>query len=382
MKSYSPHTPSRRGMTTVSYKGVLSNVAPHKALVSGDKRRAGRNHGGRITMRHQGGGHKRRFRMVDFLLCDKANVPGIVQTIEYDPSRSGFIALVNYRDGDKRYVLAPRSVAVGSTILTAEQAPLTPGNRLFLKHIPVGTFVYNIELKPRGGAKLVRITCVVRNDFCVVTRAAHKLSPTARLQFDVIHKGAYRNVFEEKGVTRSKRSLLCSQNGAADRHRTRREHIPLIAIAIVDEGDETRARGIVLNSLHNARHIRLIAEEEIHHAKAAFVASSLMTHSDASSVVTAGAALISGDERLMRSNVTQYALVADCRHAAAGWGVWRIAFHNDYTNSIWVPFGSVTEAFLPVEVMPRLPFWNRDLRRTGDMVTFITSTLKSSLMAR
>ena len=143
-------------MSTVSYRGVLSGHRPEKTLLSGGRRRAGRNHAGRISMRHQGGGHKRRFRAVDFHFFDKVNVPAVVKTIEYDPSRSGFIALLQYRDGEKRYILAPRSVAVGSTILTAEEAPLSPGNRLLLKFIPVGTFVYNIEVKPRGGAKLVR----------------------------------------------------------------------------------------------------------------------------------------------------------------------------------------------------------------------------------
>lgn len=156
MKSYTPHTPSRRNMSTVTYRGVLTGVRPEKSLLLGGKRRAGRNHAGRISMRHQGGGHKRRFRMVDFHFVDKIDVPAVVKSIEYDPSRTGFIALLQYRDGEKRYALAPRSVAVGSTIITAEKAPLTPGNRLLLKHIPVGTFVYNIEVKPRGGAKLVR----------------------------------------------------------------------------------------------------------------------------------------------------------------------------------------------------------------------------------
>lgn len=115
----------------------------------------GRNSAGRITVRHKGGGHKRRFRDVDFLF-DKIDIPAKVISIEYDPNRSGYIALISYKDGEKRYILAPKSVKVGQTILTSAEAPVLPGNRLPLGGVPVGTFIYNIELKPRGGAKLCR----------------------------------------------------------------------------------------------------------------------------------------------------------------------------------------------------------------------------------
>ncbi len=142
-------------MTTVTYRGVLSKGRPEKSLTAGFRRGSGRNAQGRITMRHKGGGHKRRFRDVDFIF-EKFDIPARVASIEYDPNRSGFIALVVYRDGEKRYILAPKSVAVGREIIASEKAALLPGNRLPLKHIPVGTFVYNIEVKYRGGAKLVR----------------------------------------------------------------------------------------------------------------------------------------------------------------------------------------------------------------------------------
>lgn len=142
-------------MTTVTYRGVLSKSRPEKSLTSGFRRGSGRNAQGRITMRHKGGGHKRRFRDVDFIF-EKFDIPARVASIEYDPNRSGFIALVVYRDGEKRYILAPKSVVVGREIIVSEKAALLPGNRLPLKHIPVGTFVYNIEVKYRGGAKLVR----------------------------------------------------------------------------------------------------------------------------------------------------------------------------------------------------------------------------------
>lgn len=167
MKHYKPTTPSRRHMTTVTYRGVLSRVKPEKSLVTGGKRDAGRNNRGRITTRHKGGGHKRRFRDIDFLY-NKKDIPAKITTIEYDPNRSAFIALAVYRDGEKRYVLAPKTMIVGSQFIVSENAPLIVGNRLLLKHIPVGSFVYNVELKPKGGAKLARsagiFTQVIAND--------------------------------------------------------------------------------------------------------------------------------------------------------------------------------------------------------------------------
>ncbi|PIT91208.1 50S ribosomal protein L2 [Candidatus Kaiserbacteria bacterium CG10_big_fil_rev_8_21_14_0_10_49_17] len=155
MKKYRPTTPGRRGMTVVSYKKTLTASKPHKPLTKGGKRDVGRNNRGTITMRHRGGGHKRRLRDIDFKY-DKRNIPAKVETIEYDPNRSGFIALVLYADGERRYVLLPQSVAVGDTFIVAEDAPLKPGNRLPLAKVPIGTFVYNIELKPEGGAKIAR----------------------------------------------------------------------------------------------------------------------------------------------------------------------------------------------------------------------------------
>jgi large subunit ribosomal protein L2 len=142
-------------MTTVTYRGVLTTNDPYKPLTSGFRRGSGRNAFGRITSQHRGGGHKRSFREIDFVY-DKKDIPAKLQTIEYDPNRSGFIALASYADGAKRYVLVPRSMKVGDTFVVSEKADLSVGNRLLLKNIPVGTFVYNIELKLRAGAKLVR----------------------------------------------------------------------------------------------------------------------------------------------------------------------------------------------------------------------------------
>lgn len=155
MKSYKPTTPSRRHMTTLSFKGVLTTDRPEKSLTKGFRRGSGRNNVGRITVRHKGGGHKRAYRDIDFKY-NKFDIPGKIASVEYDPNRSGYIGLVNYKDGEKRYTLLPQSVKVGDAFLIGEKAPLTPGNRLPLKNIPVGTFVYNVELKPLGGAKLAR----------------------------------------------------------------------------------------------------------------------------------------------------------------------------------------------------------------------------------
>ena len=155
MKFYKPTTKSRRNMSTVTYRGVLTASEPHKALTSGGKRDVGRNNAGRITVRHKGGGHKRLFREIDFKY-DKIGIVGKVETVEYDPNRTGFIGLVVFADGERRYRLLPGTVKVGDKVLTAEKADIKAGNRLPLKNIPVGTFVYDIEFKPNNGAKLVR----------------------------------------------------------------------------------------------------------------------------------------------------------------------------------------------------------------------------------
>lgn len=155
MKTYKPITPSRRKMTTVTYRGVLTTNDPYKPLTTGFRRGSGRNAYGRITSQHRGGGHKRSFRDIDFMY-DKMDIPAKLQTIEYDPNRSGFIALASYADGAKRYVLVPKSMKVGDSFIVSEKADLEVGNRIMLRNIPVGTFVFNVELKLRAGAKLVR----------------------------------------------------------------------------------------------------------------------------------------------------------------------------------------------------------------------------------
>ncbi|OHB05627.1 MAG: 50S ribosomal protein L2 [Candidatus Zambryskibacteria bacterium RIFCSPLOWO2_01_FULL_47_14] len=155
MKKYKPTTKSRRNMSGINYRQFITASEPEKSLTKGFSRGNGRNNTGRVTTRHKGGGHKRLFRAVDFLY-DKRDVPFIVKTVEYDPNRSGFIGLVQYKDGGKRYVLLHNLAQVGDENIVSEKAPILPGNSMPLGNMLVGTFVYNIELKAGGGAKLAR----------------------------------------------------------------------------------------------------------------------------------------------------------------------------------------------------------------------------------
>lgn len=155
MKKYKPTTKSRRHMSGINFRQIITTNEPEKSLVSGFKRGTGRNNRGRVTTRHKGGGHKRLFREIDFSY-DKYNIPFTIKSVEYDPNRSGFIGLAVYKDGEKRYVLLHNTAKVGDTYIVSENAPLVAGNRLPLGNITVGTFVYNVELKHKGGAKLAR----------------------------------------------------------------------------------------------------------------------------------------------------------------------------------------------------------------------------------
>lgn len=157
MKKYKPTSAGRRDGTVIEYRKKLTTTRsqPLKALTTGGRSTGGRNSQGRITMHYRGGGNKRTFRQIDFKF-NKPDVPAKVETIEYDPYRTGFIALVCYQDGERRYILAPQGLKVGDTIITSATAKPTVGNRLPLKAIPVGTFVYAVELKPGAGARLAR----------------------------------------------------------------------------------------------------------------------------------------------------------------------------------------------------------------------------------
>ena len=154
IKKYGPTTPGRRGMTVTDYS-VLSKVAPERSLLEPMKKHSGRNNTGRITVRHHGGGNRTKYRVIDFKR-DKLDMPAVVKTLEYDPNRSAHIALVQYEDGEKRYILAPEGLKVGDTVMSGANADIKPGNCLPFVNIPVGTIVHNIELYPGKGAQLVR----------------------------------------------------------------------------------------------------------------------------------------------------------------------------------------------------------------------------------
>lgn len=154
IKSYKPTTPSRRNMTSTDYS-VLSKVKPERSLLEKLDKSAGRNSYGRITVRHRGGGNRRKYRVIDFKR-NKHDIPATVKTLEYDPNRTAFIALLEYEDGEKRYILAPVGLEVGTVVMSGEKADIKPGNALPLQNIPVGTVVHNVELYPGKGAQIAR----------------------------------------------------------------------------------------------------------------------------------------------------------------------------------------------------------------------------------
>jgi len=154
LKKYKPTTPGQR-FKVISAFDEITTSTPEKSLIATKKKTGGRNNEGKMTMRYVGGGHKQRYRMIDFKR-DKENIPGVVSSIEYDPNRTARIALIAYKDGEKRYIIAPHGLKVGQTILSGKGVPPEIGNALYLSEIPFGTVIHNVELRPGQGAKLVR----------------------------------------------------------------------------------------------------------------------------------------------------------------------------------------------------------------------------------
>lgn len=154
IKKYKPTSPGRRGMSVSTFEEVTTST-PERSLLAPLRRKAGRNNQGKITVRHQGGGHKRKYRIIDFKR-NKDGIPGRVATIEYDPNRTSNIALINYADGEKRYIIVPNGLKVGDVIESGSGADIKIGNALSLENIPVGTVIHNIELQPGKGGQLVR----------------------------------------------------------------------------------------------------------------------------------------------------------------------------------------------------------------------------------
>jgi large subunit ribosomal protein L2 len=154
IKKYKPTTPGRRGMTALTYEEITKST-PERSLLVSQKSKGGRNNTGRITSRHQGGGHKQQYRVIDFKR-NKDNIPAVVKAIEYDPNRNANIALLFYADGEKRYIIAPKDLYVGMTVISGEKADIKVGNCCEMRNMPEGTVVHNIELKPGKGGQLAR----------------------------------------------------------------------------------------------------------------------------------------------------------------------------------------------------------------------------------
>ena len=154
IKKFKPTSPALRQMTVLVSDEITTNQ-PEKSLLVSLKKNSGRNAHGKITVRHRGGGNRRKYRIIDFKR-NKDGIPAKVATVEYDPNRTANIALLNYADGEKRYILAPVGIKVGDTLMSGPEADIKPGNALALKNMPVGTIIHNIELKPGKGAQLVR----------------------------------------------------------------------------------------------------------------------------------------------------------------------------------------------------------------------------------
>ena len=182
IKTYKPYTPARRGMTVSAFDGVDKKAKPERSLLETLKKNSGRNSYGRITVRHRGGGNKKKYRIIDFKR-EKLDMPAVVQRLEYAPNRSAFIALVKYEDGALRYVLAPVGLNVGDTIVASAAADIKPGNCLPIANIPVGTVIHNIELQPGAGAQLVRSAGVAAQLLAKEEKLAQVRLPSGEVRY-------------------------------------------------------------------------------------------------------------------------------------------------------------------------------------------------------
>jgi large subunit ribosomal protein L2 len=218
LKTYKPTTPGQRGLVLQTTDDITQRK-PKKSLVRPLKKRAGRNSSGRITVRHRGGGHKRRYRVIDFKR-DKLDVPGEVTSIEYDPNRTARIALIKYPDGDWRYILAPHGLQVGAKVESGERAEIRPGNALPLRVIPAGTMVHNVELKVGKGGQIVRSA----------GSASQVLATEDRYTLLRLPSGEVRNVLSNCMATVGQLSALDNKNiklgkAGRSRHRGRRPQV-------------------------------------------------------------------------------------------------------------------------------------------------------------
>ncbi|MCD6384232.1 50S ribosomal protein L2 [Candidatus Sumerlaeota bacterium] len=239
LKTYKPTTPSRRQMTTSSFEEITKKK-PEKALTKPYKKKAGRNNQGRITARHRGGGHKRRYRIIDFKR-DKDNIPAKVVSIEYDPNRTARIALLQYADGEKRYILAPNGLKVGTTLISGENVEVKPGNTLPLRNIPLGTFVHCVEIYPGRGAQLARSAGTYCQVMAREEKFVHLKMPSGEIR--LIRADCKATIGQVGNIEHENISL-----GKAGRSRWlgRRPHVRGVAMNPVDHplgGGEGRAKG-------------------------------------------------------------------------------------------------------------------------------------------
>lgn len=208
LKKYKPVTPGHRQRIILDHKEITRS-APEKSLTKRIKRRAGRNHEGRVTVRHQGGGARKVYRVIDFKR-DKVGVEGTIKSIEYDPNRTGYIALIQYKDGDRRYILCPNQVKVGMLIQAGPEADIRPGNALPLKNIPTGTNIHNVEIKVGKGGQLVRsagtyAVLMAKNEEYVTLKM-----PSGEVRF--IHRECYATVGEVSNA--DNRNIMIGKAGA------------------------------------------------------------------------------------------------------------------------------------------------------------------------
>ncbi len=227
IKSFRPITPARRFFQVSDFQEITKK-SPHKALTRFLSKTGGRNSYGRITSRHIGGGHKQKYRMIDFIRT-KSKVSGRVASIEYDPHRSARIALVNYKDGDKKYILAPLGLQVGDMINSGNEVEIKPGNTLPLKYIPFGTFIHNIEMNINGGAKLVRSAGTFAEVMARDGDYAHVRLPSGEVR--LLHVDCKATIGQVGNVEHNTLSI-----GSAGRKRWmgRRPHVRGVAMNPVD----------------------------------------------------------------------------------------------------------------------------------------------------
>lgn len=240
IKKYQPTSPGRRFQTVPSFEEI-TRVEPERSLLRPLKKRGGRNNDGRMTIRFRGGGHKRRYRVIDFVRRDKLGVPATVASIEYDPNRSARIALLHYADGEKRYILAPLDLTVGAQVMAGERVEIEPGNALPLKNIPPGTPIHNVELKIGKGGQMIRSGGGSGRIMAKEGTYAHVRLPSGEVR--LVHQECYATIGQVSNIDHEGVSL-----GKAGRSRWlgRRPHVRGVAMNPVDHpmgGGEGKSSG-------------------------------------------------------------------------------------------------------------------------------------------